>query len=118
MGAGDHGDPVSLLLRIELPRSYGGLSADVLWAHKRWQREALTRTVTVSVSRRRVRVLHPEDLILLKLDAAGPQHLLDVQALLTDPPPQLKFARLKKAAVRMRLGHVLEQCLRAIRGNG
>jgi hypothetical protein len=114
---GDHDDPVPLLLRIDLPRSYGGLSADVLWAHKRWQREALTRTVTVSVSRLRVRVLHPEDLILLKLDAAGPQDLLDVQALLADPPQQLKLARLKETAARTRLGHVLEQCLRAISGN-
>jgi hypothetical protein len=38
---GDYDDPVPLLLRIELPRSYGGLGADVLWAHKSWHRDAL-----------------------------------------------------------------------------
>jgi hypothetical protein len=108
---GDYDDPVPLLLRLALPRSYGGLGADILWAHKRWHREALVRTITVKLSRRRVRVLHPEDLILLKLDAGGPQDLADVEGLLVDPPPQLNLARLKKSAARLRFGKVLEKCL-------
>jgi hypothetical protein len=113
---GDYDDPIPLLLRLELPRAYGGLSADVLWAHKRWQRDALMRSITVSVSRRRVRVLHPEDLILLKLDAGGPQDLADVEGLLTNPPQQLNLARLKEAATRLRLGRLLEKCLRNVSG--
>jgi hypothetical protein len=111
---GDPDDPVPLLLRILLPRSYGGLGSDVLWAHKRWHREALARSITVNLSRRRVQILHPEDLILLKLDAGGPQDLADVNALLTDPPNQLNVARLKQTAGRVRLDRLLEKCLRAV----
>ena len=48
-----------------------------------------------ALSRRPVRVLHPEDLILLKLGAGGPQDLSDVGGLLADPPPQLNLSRLK-----------------------
>ena len=48
---------------------------------------ALTR------SRRPVRVLHPEDLILLKLGAGGPQDLSDAGGFLADPPPQLNLNR-------------------------
>jgi hypothetical protein len=109
VGAQD--DPIPLLLRIELPPIRGGLSTDVLWAHKRWQRDALTRSIAVRLSRRRVRVLHPEDLILLKLDAGGPQDLIDVTGLLTDPPAQLDMTKLQKAARRLRLGRLLERCL-------
>ena len=111
---GDADDPVPLLLRIELPKAHGGLGADLLWAHKRWQRDALTRTVTVKVARFGLAVLHPEDLIVLKLTAGGPQDWLDVQRILADPPPQLDFDRLKKSAARQRLGRMLERCLRGV----
>jgi Nucleotidyl transferase AbiEii toxin, Type IV TA system len=111
---GDYDDPVPLLLRIDLPRSYGGLGADIIWAHRRWHRDALERAIDVKLSRRRVPVLHPEDLILLKLDAGGPQDLADVEELLADPPPQLNVARLKETAARLRRGRALEKCLRRI----
>jgi len=113
---GEHDDPIPLLLRIELPPAYGGLGTDILWAHKRWQREALQRRVTVDVLRRRVYVLHPEDLILMKLDAGGPQDLLDVQQLLSAHLPRLSIRRLKENAARVRLGKTLEKCLREARG--
>lgn len=112
---GDYDDPIPLLLRLGLPRAYGKLGADILWAHKRWQRDALKRSITVALSRRRVRVLHPEDLILLKLEASGPQDLLDVRGLLGDPPPELNVSRLKVMAVRLRLGRILERCLQDVR---
>ena len=32
---GSHGDPIPLLLRVELARKLGGLCADILWAHMR-----------------------------------------------------------------------------------
>ena len=82
----------------------------------RWQREALQRRVTVDVLRRRVYVLHPEDLILMKLDAGGPQDLLDVQQLLSAHLPRLSIRRLKENAARVRLGKTLEKCLREARG--
>jgi hypothetical protein len=112
---GDYDDPVPLLLRLELPERYGKPSADILWAHKRWQRDALNRSITVRVASYQIRVLHPEDLILLKLEAGGPQDLIDIRELLEDPPPELKLSRLREVAVRLRVDRILERCLRDIR---
>jgi hypothetical protein len=114
---GDFDDPIPLLLKIELPAALGSVGADILWAHKRWQREALVRAVGVEVNGDNIPVLHPEDLILTKLDAGGPQDLLDVKELLSVAHPQLNMTRLKETAARIRLGKVLEKCLRDISGN-
>jgi hypothetical protein len=59
-----------------------------------------------------VPVLHPEDLILLKLEAGGPQDLLDVEGLLLESPPNFDISRLKEKASRLRLGVALEKLLR------
>jgi hypothetical protein len=109
---GGHDDPVPLLLRVGLPRSYGGLESDILWVHKRWQREALTRALDIRIARRKIRVLHPEDLILLKLEAGGPQDIADVTGLLNDPPVLLNLSRLKESATQLRVRRLLERCLR------
>jgi len=109
---GDYDDPIPLLLRIELPAALASVGADILWAHKRWQREALERAVGVELEGENIAVLHPEDLVLMKLEAGGPQDLLDVQQLVAVAPPQLDLMRLKKAAARLRLGRLLEKCLR------
>ena len=86
---GDYDDSIPLLLKIELPATFGSVGADILWAHKRWQREALERAVGVEVEGDNIPVLQPEDLILMKLEAGGPQDFLDVQQLLSVAPPQL-----------------------------
>lgn len=109
-------DPIPLLLRVGMPRPAYGLGADILWAHKRWQREALQRTIALRVSRMEVFVLHPEDLILMKLEAGGPQDLLDVETLLSNPPAELDLKRLKDKAVQLRLAARLEKCLEVSRG--
>ena len=113
---GDYDDPIPLLLKIELPAALGSVGADILWAHKRWQREALEQAVGVEVEGDKIPVLHPEDLILMKLEAGGPQDFLDVQQLLSVAPPQLNVTRLKETAARLRLGKVLKKCLRDISG--
>lgn len=109
---GEPDDPIPLLLRLELPSPALGLGADILWAHKRWQREALSKGVSLRVSRLEVFVLRPEDLILMKLEAGGPQDLLDVEALLSNPPSELNLRSLKKRALQLRLGAELDRCLR------
>jgi hypothetical protein len=113
---GDYDDPIPLLLKIELPATLGSVGADILWAHKPWQREALERAVGVEVEGDTIPVLHPEDLILMKLEAGGPQDFLDVQQLLSVAPPQLNVTRLKETVTRLRLGKVLEKCLREVNG--
>jgi len=106
--------PCRYCLRIELPKTHGGLGADLLWAHKLWQREALARTITIRVDNFKIVILHPEDLILLKLAAGGPQDLSDVQRILADPP-EIDLDRLKKSAARQRFGQLLERCVRGIK---
>ncbi len=113
---GGFDDPIPLLLRIEILRPANGVQADILWAHKAWQREALARTVRLRVSRMEVFVLHPEDLILMKLEAGGPQDLLDVEGLLSNRSPELGLTRLRKKATRLRLRAKLEKCLRTAQG--
>lgn len=106
--AGDHEDPVPLLLRLGLSE----ITVDILWAHKQWQREALARSVLLKLDELEVAVLHPEDLILMKLDAGGPQDLLDVESLLSGPPTELNLKSLRQRAATLRLGKILGRCLR------
>lgn len=112
---GNYDDPIPLLLKIELPATFGSVGADILWAHKRWQREALERAVGVEVEGDNIPVLHTEDLILMKLEAGGPQDFLDAEELLSAAAPELNIMRLKEIAARLRLGKALEKCLRNAR---
>jgi hypothetical protein len=112
---GDADDPIPLLLRVNLPQIFGDIGADILWAHKHWQQEALQRSIAIEVLNRRVYILHPADLILMKLDAGGPQDLFDVKQMLSAPPPQLNIEQLRASAARLRLGRALDKCLREAR---
>lgn len=112
---GGYDDPIPLLLRVELSTAFRGVRADILWVHKLWQREAVQRAIGVDVEGTKIPVLHPEDLILMKLEAGGPQDLLDVQELLSVSSPQLNLTRLKESAKRLHLGRTLENCFRSAR---
>ena len=109
---GDSDDPIPLLLKLKLGTTLSGPAIDILWAHKRWHQEALQRRLEIKTGRLRVFLLHAEDLILMKLDAGGPQDLLDVQAMLASHPPKLDIARLKRNAARIRVQKLLDDCLR------
>jgi hypothetical protein len=74
----------------------------------------LKRTSMVRIARTSIFVLHPEDLILMKLQAGGPQDLLDVESILFANPPELDRQRLIQTAGKLRLKAVLERCLRRI----
>ena len=107
IGVGD--DPIPLLTHLVFPASQ--LTADVLWAHKQWQRNALKRAIAIRVAQTPLPIIHPEDLILLKLEAGGPQDLLDVEGILATAPPELDLARLRRSAVRRRLSRELNRCI-------
>jgi len=47
----------------------------------------------------------------MKLDAGGPQDILDVQALLEARPSEVNIRRLKRSAARIRLRQSLDRCL-------
>ena len=108
IGVGD--DPIPLLTHLAFPVSKH-LTVDILWAHKQWQRNALKRTVSIWAARTALPVIHPEDLILLKLEAGGPQDLLDVEGVLAAAPPELDLTRLRRNAARLRLSRDLNHCL-------
>jgi hypothetical protein len=110
IGAAD--DPIPLLLKLGLPGARRRVGADILWAHRRWHQDALRRRLEIPLGRTHVFVLHPEDLILMKLDAGGPQDILDVQTLLEARPSELDIRRLKRSAARIRLKQSLDRCLR------
>ena len=109
IGAAD--DPIPLLLKLGLPGARRRVGADILWAHRRWHQDALRRRLEIPLGRSHVFVLHPEDLILMKLDAGGPQDILDVQALLEARPSEVNIRRLKRSAARIRLKQSLDRCL-------
>jgi predicted nucleotidyltransferase len=111
---GDYDDPIPLLLRVKLSPAFRSVGVDILWAHKQWQREALLRAIAVDAEGTEIPVLHPEDLILMKLAAGGPQDLLDVKELLTVGQLHVDLDRLQKSARRLRLGKSLEKCMREI----
>jgi predicted nucleotidyltransferase len=110
VGATD--DPIPLLLHVELAANFHDMSADILWAHRNWQREALQRVVVVDFDGESIPVLHPEDLILMKIDAGGPQDLFDVEQLLAAGQSQIDIDRLKSSAARLRLSAILARCIR------
>ncbi|MBF8253619.1 MAG: hypothetical protein HW373_314 [Deltaproteobacteria bacterium] len=112
---GDPDDPIPLVSRLRLVDKSIETEADILWAYKRWHQEALQRRLEVKAKRLRVFVIHPEDLILLKLDAGGPQDLLDVRALLASKPPDLDVERLKRTAARIRLRKLLDSSLEEVK---
>jgi len=105
-------DPIPLLLHVVLAAKFHAISADILWAHRNWQREALQRAVTIDFDAQSIPVLHPEDLILMKIDAGGPQDLLDVEQLLATVQNQIDIDRLKSSAAQLRLSAILAKCIR------
>lgn len=107
-GAAD--DPVPLLVRLG-PPACRHLWIDVVWVHRQWQRNALQRAIPIRIATTEMPVVHPEDLILLKLAAGGPQDLLDVEGIVSAAPPELDMARLRRRAERLRLSRELNRCM-------
>ncbi len=79
---GDAADPLAGVVRIA---KAGEASVDVVVGKQRWQDEILDRRKTLHLAELRVPVVEAADLVLLKLDAGGPQDRLDIQLLLRGP---------------------------------
>ena len=77
---GDPEDPIPLLLRLN---SATGPEIDIVCATRGWEREMLSRAITVRLpTGLEAPVMAAEDLIVLKLIAGGPGDLIDVAELL------------------------------------
>ncbi len=74
------------------------VQVDFLLARGAYQHQSLHRASTVTMGRRRLRVIAPEDLILHKLLASRPLDLLDVQAVVEEQAGRLDWPYLRRWA--------------------
>jgi hypothetical protein len=79
---GDHDDPLRGVVRLS---SEGERTVDVVVGRSAWHEDALSRRRVLHVAGEDLPVVDPADLVLLKLEAAGPQDLLDVRLLFAGP---------------------------------
>ncbi|MBI3320594.1 MAG: nucleotidyltransferase [Candidatus Omnitrophica bacterium] len=109
------GDPKTTWLRVLL----AGVQIDWLQAWDQPTQRALRRAVARQVLGMRLKVLRPEDLILLKLRVGRPRDLDDAARLYTACAGQLDQRYLTHAARQLRLGKewaYLVQALRQLEG--
>jgi hypothetical protein len=79
---GDFDDPLRGVVRLT---KTGERPVDVVVGRSSWHEQALSRRRILHVAGEDLPVVDPADLVLLKLEAGGPQDLLDVRLLLAGP---------------------------------
>ena len=79
---GDFDDPLLGVVRL---KEAGEKPVDVVVGRSSWHPEVLSRRRTLRVGGEELPVADAADLVLLKLEAGGPQDLLDVRLLLAGP---------------------------------
>ncbi len=79
---GDYDDPIRGVVRLTAD---GERSVDVVVGRSAWHEQVLSRRRILRVAGEDLPVVDPADLVLLKLEAGGPQDLLDVRLLLAGP---------------------------------
>ena len=82
---GDADDPLRGVVRLTAD---GERAVDVVVGRSAWHEQALSRRRILHVAGEDLPVVDPADLVLLKLEAGGPQDLLDVRLLLAGPEGQ------------------------------
>jgi len=78
----DADDPLRGVVRLT---AEGEKPVDVVVGRSPWHEEILSRRRVLRVAGEDLPVVDPADLVLLKLEAGGPQDLLDVRLLLAGP---------------------------------
>jgi hypothetical protein len=79
---GDFDDPLRGVVRLT---KAGERPVDVVVGRSNWHEQVLSRRRTLHAAGEDLPVVDPADLVLLKLEAGGPQDLLDVRLLLAGP---------------------------------
>lgn len=79
---GDFDDPLLGVVRL---MEEGEKPVDVVVGRSSWHQKILARRRTLRVAGEELPVVDAADLVLLKLEAGGPQDLLDVRLLLAGP---------------------------------
>jgi hypothetical protein len=113
---GAPGDPVVGVVVAQVPVGGGQLTCDLLLPPARWQSEAIRNARTFEVEGLAVRVVQARDLFLLKLDAGGPQDLLDASRLL-QMQDEATGSEWKDAASTMHMKGELQRCLKFMAEN-
>ena len=107
---GSPGDPLVGVVVVEISLEGGCVTCDLVLPSKRWQSQAVRNARTFEVEGSQVRVVEARDLFLLKLDAGGPQDLLDAGSLLR-LQDESTANEWKDAASELRMGEELKRCL-------
>ena len=79
---GNFDDPLRGVVRLS---AAGEKPIDVVVGRSAWHEQVLSRRRTLHVAGEDLPVVDPADLVLLKLEAGGPQDILDVRLLLAGP---------------------------------
>lgn len=98
-----------LVCRYLKPTAGLPIEVDLFMARDEYQRQALRRAVPVTLGRRRLRVIAPEDLILYKLLADRPIDRLDVETIVEEQARRLDRTYLARWAKRLGIAGRLRQ---------
>lgn len=102
---GDVDDPVPLLVTADI----AGIPLDCLIATRKWEAEAVQHAVGIEFMGKTVRVLAPEYLIAMKLEAGGPQDLIDAARIVKQSVYDRKL--LDALAKRLKVTTLLEKLI-------
>jgi hypothetical protein len=112
---GSHGDPVAGVVVVEIRTDDGMTVCDLIFPSTPWQAKAVRDAVAFEVEGLVVHVVQALDLFLLKLNAGGPQDLLDAADLfrMQSRPDRIAW---KSAASKLRMADEYKRCLKFLKG--
>jgi len=102
-------DPVGDIITIDL-----GFPVQLIFAKYKYQRDAVQNAVTINYEGRPLRIAAPEDLILMKLKAAGPLDLSDAEYILQSSPAKIDLELLVSKARELKVNRRLTRMLKRL----
>jgi len=102
-------DPVGDIITINL-----SFPVQLIFAKYKYQREAVQHAITINYEGRPLRIAAPEDLILMKLKAAGPLDLSDAEYILQSSPVKIDLELLVNKAKQLKVNRRLAKILKRL----
>lgn len=102
-------DPVGDIITIDL-----GFPVQLIFAKYKYQQEAVKNAITINYEGRPLRIAAPEDLILMKLKAAGPLDLSDAEYILQSSPVKIDLELLVNKARELKVNRRLTRLLKRL----
>lgn len=108
---GQADDPVAGVIRTAVPTLSSPDRCDIFFPTKKWQLQTISRATPVDMGEFVLPVVQADDLFLLKLNAGGPQDLLDAARLFNLQGPDEQRAW-KERAKKIGRSRYFEKCLK------